>query len=86
MAARHLHRDYNTAWCGKDASHILMTYEADEASCKACASAKTRADKQAEKDRAAAEAEAKKVAPRTATPKSGAAPLAHPKRLGLPGA
>lgn len=36
MAVRHLHKDYNTTECGRDASHILMTYDPKEATCKAC--------------------------------------------------
>jgi len=37
MAKRHLHRDYHRSECGKDASHILMTYDEAEADCAACA-------------------------------------------------
>lgn len=33
---RHLHRDYNTTFCGRDASHLQMTYEPAEADCAAC--------------------------------------------------
>lgn len=33
---RHLHGDYHHAWCGEDASHILMTYVEDEANCALC--------------------------------------------------
>ena len=40
----HLHRDYLTAWCGEDASHILMTYERRKATCKACKTAKREHD------------------------------------------
>lgn len=37
---RHLHRDYSTAFCGRDASHILMTYKKKkEATCTACLNA-----------------------------------------------
>lgn len=32
----HLHKDYHTAFCGKDASHILMTYELDQSTCESC--------------------------------------------------
>ena len=36
---RHLHRDYNTSFCGRDASHILMTYDAAECDCAGCLAA-----------------------------------------------
>jgi hypothetical protein len=36
VAKRHLHRDYSTAFCGKDAAHILMTYEPGDADCATC--------------------------------------------------
>jgi hypothetical protein len=32
----HLHRDYGTSFCGKDASHIPMTHDEAKADCKAC--------------------------------------------------
>ena len=35
---RHLHRDYTTAWCGRDISHVPATYEAADASCARCQS------------------------------------------------
>lgn len=38
-STRHLHRDYLTAYCGLDASHILMTYAPEEADCAACIAA-----------------------------------------------
>ena len=37
MAKRHLHRDYHRSECGKDASHIPMTYDEAGADCGACA-------------------------------------------------
>lgn len=33
---RHLHQDYNTSFCGRDAAHILMTHHEGEADCPAC--------------------------------------------------
>lgn len=33
---RHLHRDYHTTECGKDASHILMTWTPGEETCSTC--------------------------------------------------
>lgn len=33
---RHLHRDYHTTFCGRDASYISMTYDKSEANCGAC--------------------------------------------------
>lgn len=33
---RHLHRDYHTSFCGRDASYIPMTYDSNEATCGAC--------------------------------------------------
>lgn len=36
---RHLHRDYNTAHCGVDASHVLMTHFLAEADCPDCIAA-----------------------------------------------
>jgi hypothetical protein len=36
---RHLHRDYNTAHCGLDASHVLMTHTLSEADCPDCIAA-----------------------------------------------
>lgn len=39
---RHLHRDYHTSECGKDASHIPMTYDEAEANCAACAKGKVK--------------------------------------------
>jgi hypothetical protein len=53
MDARHLHRDYHTAYCGLDASHIPMTYEESEADCADCLEAAAAARAEAE---AAAEA------------------------------
>ena len=38
---RHLHRDYNTAFCGLDASHVLMTHVRAEADCPDCLAAET---------------------------------------------
>lgn len=35
----HLHRDYDTAFCGLDAAHIPMTHDPAEADCKPCLSA-----------------------------------------------
>lgn len=32
----HLHKDYNTTFCGEDASHIPMTYALDETTCADC--------------------------------------------------
>lgn len=32
----HLHKDYNTTFCGEDASHIPMTYALDETTCIDC--------------------------------------------------
>lgn len=43
---RHLHRDYHGAHCGRDASHILMTYDASEATCAACLKAADAAAKE----------------------------------------
>lgn len=63
MTTRHLHRDYHTAECGKDASHILMTYDEAEADCAACEKAKVarvaaEAEGAARVEAAAAEAQA----------------------------
>jgi hypothetical protein len=33
---RHLHRDYHTSHCGQDISHLLATFNENEATCKAC--------------------------------------------------
>lgn len=43
---RHLHRDYHRAFCGRDASHILMTYDESATTCAGCktALAKTKTD------------------------------------------
>lgn len=38
----HLHRDYHTSECGKDASHIPMTYDEAAATCAACAKGKVK--------------------------------------------
>jgi peptidoglycan hydrolase CwlO-like protein len=35
----HIHKDYNTSFCGQDAAHIPMTYIAAEATCKECTEA-----------------------------------------------
>lgn len=32
----HLHKDYDTTFCGEDASHIPMTYSVEEATCEKC--------------------------------------------------
>lgn len=59
--SRHLHRDYHNAECGRDASHILMTYEETEADCKKClAGRKRRLEAEAaERERMVAEEEAR---------------------------
>lgn len=36
MSKRHLHRSYSRAMCGRDAAHILMTYDKAEATCATC--------------------------------------------------
>lgn len=36
---RHLHRDYSHSFCGKDASHILMTHDPAETDCAPCKAA-----------------------------------------------
>lgn len=56
---RHLHRDYNTAFCGRDASHILMTYALEETDCARCreAAGEAQAKAEAEAERTRAEAE-----------------------------
>jgi hypothetical protein len=51
---RHLHRDYSTAHCGKDISHLLATLDENEATCKACQTGLV----QFRKDEAAAAAKA----------------------------
>lgn len=33
---RHLHASYDRTFCGKDASHILMTFDPTETNCSAC--------------------------------------------------
>jgi hypothetical protein len=53
--ARHLHRDYHTAYCGLDASHIPMTYEESEADCASCLEAAAQAKAEAELAEAEAE-------------------------------
>lgn len=32
----HLHKNYETTFCGKDASNILMTYSVKETTCEVC--------------------------------------------------
>ncbi len=43
----HLHRDYHTAFCGLDASHIPMTYERGDSTCASCLAAAAKADETA---------------------------------------
>jgi hypothetical protein len=70
---RHLHRDYGTAHCGKDISHLLATLDENEATCKACqtglvqfrkdeaaAAAKAQQEREAEEARRLEEAEQRK--------------------------
>jgi hypothetical protein len=33
---RHLHRDYHTSHCGQDISHLLATFNENEADCPDC--------------------------------------------------
>lgn len=32
----HLHRSYRSAWCGRDAAHIPMTYDRKDVTCATC--------------------------------------------------
>lgn len=32
----HLHKDYNTSFCDKDAAHIPMTHTLENTTCKEC--------------------------------------------------
>lgn len=36
MTKIHMHKDYHTTFCGKDASHIAMTRSLDETTCMTC--------------------------------------------------
>lgn len=36
----HLHESYRSSFCGKDATHLPMTYDPREATCGACLKAK----------------------------------------------
>lgn len=44
MAKRHLHFDFHTAYCGRDISYILATYDPKEMTCDACKKEWAKAD------------------------------------------
>lgn len=64
---RHLHRDYNTAYCGRDIAHILATFEPKKTTCTGCQMQYIKegeqllAGQQREVDKAKAELEQRKV-------------------------
>lgn len=46
---RHLHKNYNTTFCGEDASHLPMTFEVGNTTCDKCLTALDKARDQLKK-------------------------------------